>query len=441
MRVRLAGKGSPIPGLAIPDPNSGDNIPQTYIFADGEEFHKADWIGLGFTHYEAWCVGAAGGRGGAQASNTPYFPAVRTRPVMTPAEWDLYLELMIIYASMLQPPYGPYGQFNPPTYQPAPQGVINYYESQFPAHDPWYVSNYYPAAPAPFMVETSVQGGGGGGGGAHRVGGLLADLPEVVVAEVGVRGANAPHGQTVVNGVYTPIPDSLRMYDPPDGRLQELNNWATEFMNEYPVGTRVGFVPPGPGEDGGYSAFGDICKASGGKGGRPAKVWNGTEFVPDAAGGQGGAGDTIVAGGGGTGTPTGTTAQPPNGQDGTWDGTIGKGGGGGRGGVIGSPGNSFPYYSPPIPPRLPSSGGRGSFSYADTSIHGPRGAAGFWVQQGYDVDYYTGVVTPKLPVQTSAFTVPGTGGGAKADKKLKYGSHAIGFSPDGLCMIRIYAVE
>jgi hypothetical protein len=37
--------------------------------------------------------------------------------------------------------------------------------------------------------------------------------------------------------------------------------------------------------------------------------------------------------------------------------------------------------------------------------------------------------------------IPGGGGGAKADKKLKFGSKAVGFDPNGLCMIRIYKVE
>jgi collagen type III alpha len=166
-------------------------------------------------------------------------------------------------------------------------------------------------------------GGGGGGGGLHIVTGLLVALPalvEVVIGAAGADGADEPN---------------VGKADP---------SWHA----------------PLDGEDGGASTFnGETCKASGGKGGEGTKqgidvVWLGvgpassTFYRPGGRGGAGGIGGQVEAGGGAAGAGTiftdpgpGPHAREdgpqywsrPQGSDGSWDGTIGQGGGGGDGGT------------------------------------------------------------------------------------------------------------
>ena len=168
-------------------------------------------------------------------------------------------------------------------------------------------------------------GGAGGGGGLHRVQGLLSALPAACPVAVGIGGAA-----------------------------------GTEQVSDPALTTDGG--------DGGYSSFNDTtCRASGGKGGKRA-LSNSLTVTTQANGGQGGIGNSIVAGGGAIGGIAGTpTAAGPGiagtaGSDGTWDGSIGQGGGGGSGGVAKFGG---------VTCNPATAGGRGSFNPGDTGVYGP----------------------------------------------------------------------
>ncbi len=119
-----------------------------------------------------------------------------------------------------------------------------------------------------------------------------------------------------------------------------------------------------------------------------------------------GAGNSSVAGGGGAGS----VADLIKGSDGTWDGDIGKGGGGGRAGYA----NTFIDVGSGIPApntyKAASAGGQGSYSFADSTVFGAR---------GWPIDYEAG-----------------SGGGAKIGS-LQYGSHALGYDPNGAVIIRL----
>lgn len=82
--------------------------------------------------------------------------------------------------------------------------------------------------------------------------------------------------------------------------------------------------------------------------------------------------------------------------------------------------------------RRASSGGRGSFSYADTSVFGARQLrsthpAAVW---------RPGTPTPEVP----QIVVAGGGGGGRANHSLPFGSYAPGFSPHGVVLIRLTRV-
>lgn len=193
-------------------------------------------------------------------------------------------------------------------------------------------------------------GGAGGGGGYHKVRGLLSALPETCPIVVGEGG------------------------DP--GTTQTSNPALTT-----------------DGEDGGYSRFNvDTCRASGGKGGKRVQA-NSATVTTQAHGGEGGSGDSIVAGGGGDGATAGTPADPGPGtagadaEDGIFVYDIGKGGGGGAGGV-------GKYNHSVLNPA--SDGGNGSYNPGDTSTYGPGGSP------------------TTDPDATVAGIVPGGAGGAKA---------------------------
>lgn len=84
---------------------------------------------------------------------------------------------------------------------------------------------------------------------------------------------------------------------------------------------------------------------------------------------------------------------------------------------------------PPI--RLASSGGRGSFSYANTSVFGARGVR---------------AVDPSARQSLSVgdppqIVIPGGGGGARAFRSMPFGSHAPGFNPNGIVVIRLTRIE
>lgn len=373
MRVHLNGKGEPIPIVALPDPNLDETLPpQTFIFSENGNFIKTDYVGLGYTHFEVVCIGASGGRGGAS--------------------------------------------------QALSGGVLRTY------------------------------GGGGGGGGLHRVVGLLADIPDVCPVVVGQAGADGQDG----NGF-----DLVLTHVNPDPPYA----WTPD----------PGFIGPTDGADGGVSSFnGSTCRASGGKGGKKTRNYvrwvefqfPGTNtrtyeisyFIPGGNGGQGGKGDQSTAGGGADGASNRwkfivnegmvteriayeggemvQTSTPPDlwhgpinegvvfggadmtpAEDGVWDGVIGEGGGGGIGGTHVPP-------EVPVPAKtiLASSGGQGSFSFADTSVSGSRG------NRSSDPTYGRAIVA-------------GFGGGARASSLLKYGSRASGFDPNGLVFLRLTKID
>lgn len=280
MRFLLNGKGEPIMEIALPEYTlSGSLPPQTLILEDGVPFLKADWMSLGYTHYEVFCVGGAGGRG-ADGNGRGY-----TLPG-EPGNGLAYL-----------------GVSWPYYYVPLPGGGGTQH-----FHDP-------------YLSGGEIYGGGGGGGGMHIVAGALDELPDSCDVAVGQAGADAGTMQIsqptpITPNIATTYPEAIAnpgwlyapggVYDPP----------------------HLVFPPAADGEDGGASTFGDdICQASGGKGGKACARWDANRLWVSGNGGEGGSGGRSEAGGGGPGSNS--DANPP---DGSWDGSIGKGGGGGRGG-------------------------------------------------------------------------------------------------------------
>lgn len=67
MRIELKGVGEPIPEIALPAISS-DIQPQTLILPPGV-FSKGLYEDSGYTNYEVWCIGAAGGQGFRASSN------------------------------------------------------------------------------------------------------------------------------------------------------------------------------------------------------------------------------------------------------------------------------------------------------------------------------------------------------------------------------------
>lgn len=347
-RVQLSGEGFPIPAEALPDANTGGDIPPTTLLLPPGDFLKAEMMALGYTHYEVTCIGAVGGMGGR---------------IKFSGSWSY--------------------------------------------------------------------GGGGGGGGLHRVDGLLADLPDICPVIVGEAGAAGREGNDAP--VYRP------RINPATGLLYVPHIWDPN----------PAYIPPLVGSDGGASSFnGALCRASGGKGGAPTPVAyiNGDYTptpgeanpdplilyyprLPGGNGGEGGMGDSDVAGGGGMGAFSDYVYQdmPSHydhavltiAEDGLWDSIVGYGGGGGRGGTF------FQVSEPLVEQVLEdaSSGGQGSFSYTDTSVYGPRQS-----KQNSSSDYMA------KPI------VPGSGGGAKLGKTAHYGSRAPGANPNGVVQIRFVKI-
>lgn len=61
MRTELKGQGTPIPEIALPTVIS--DIPPTTMLLNPGNFVPATFINQGYTNFEVWCIGAAGGRG------------------------------------------------------------------------------------------------------------------------------------------------------------------------------------------------------------------------------------------------------------------------------------------------------------------------------------------------------------------------------------------
>lgn len=442
-QIEFDGLGTPIPTIALPPFGSDGNLPPTTLtFYVDDEFAVSQYRDLGFTHYEAWCVGGAGGRGGDVSNDLMYIIQVERRAV--PGDvWALRLELVRLYDYQLT---GVWDMMHP-LGVPGPRGdyigtMVENEEYQNPGHlltfNTYKQILLYPTAQA--------MGGAGGGGGFQKSSGLLADLDDLVSIKVGQAGGDQPYGQTTVNGIWVPLMD-LPYTDPasqpyPGSRIAEINNYFSTYLNVYP-GAHSSYFPPLAGGDGGYSSFGEVCKASGGKGGHPGKVWNGSAFVINGEGGAGGIGNSIVAGGGGAGS----TAEGINGEDGSWhpETGIGAGGGGGKGGLPSTFDGPYDprFPTPPVIQHLATAGGQGSYSFGDTSVYGARQFRQPWTYLKPVPGYYTsggptdGTVTYVSTTVSTALVVPGGGGGARPNGSLKAGSKATGYSPNGVVLLRL----
>jgi len=145
MRFRLFGYSGvrpPVPGTEVVDPvDPGpepevppDEIPEplTIVLEDGDTFHKATYLAMGYNRFDVMCIGAAGGHAGHSKQTIPDSGSHRNS---LPLDYDLYWNSL-----------------------------------------------------------RHVFGGAGGGGGAHRIKGRLALLPTnvpVIVGDAGADGAYA----------------------------------------------------------------------------------------------------------------------------------------------------------------------------------------------------------------------------------------------------------
>jgi hypothetical protein len=447
MRIRLGGLGIPIPGIALPDPNlSGERPTQEIIFADGDEFHKDTWISLGYTHYEVWCVGAAGGQGGGMAGVQW---DVTTEQLVTPLNvWNAWKDLWRYGAPIYVSEAGRW------------MTQAEHMEYTNPAHLGWvntWHRSYLGIGGFEGVLSPEAIGGAGGGGGVHVVPGILADLPDVVPVTVGTSGSDGSFGQVETPEELTLEPhfwalrdhhfwgaEDSRYYDDPYDMalLQILNPWFERWPEPH-----NSLPPPGNGQDGGASSFGDIAMASGGKGGGKCVSWVGEDRFLSGHGGDGGLGGRLIPGGGGLGSK-----NFANGLDGSWDGAIGGGGGGGRGGASGPRPRRIMYSVPralvhqltsdklwpdgvSIAGRKATAGGRGSFSYADTSVYGQRQYPTTYGAVDANYAEYNWTSGELLNI------VPGGGGGVRAVRKRMVGSDAQSYSPDGLTLIRLIKIE
>lgn len=472
MRAFLGGRGLPRDEFALGGAggNADSNTPVVLLLGDGEVFTPEDYISLGFTNFDAWCVGASGGRGG-DAADIVKWRVTKTQEVMTGGVWADYVASAVaqdawrpgyLYTLYLLPsdtPPSSYDHRDLDYYDsygnhitPGPGSPIRYWltpaqyaEWQNPTHMGT-VTHWQ----EPILYKTPFIGGGGGGGGLHVVSGLLGDLPSSVIAEVGQQGSDGVAGQAFqaapwdasyywqpwTSGVGFYSREGLRL----DGGMNEERwNWANRWPNGRPL-----MDPPAEGSPGGASSFGDICQASGGKGGKPAIQWAGATRQQYAHGGAGGAGGQVTPGGG----ADGSISSGP-GKDGTWNGDIGKGGGGGRGGVemheIFS--MSSGYVTVPFIPA--TEGGRGSLNFADTSVWGARGPLGTYLR-ALRTFLYTDTEGPRgnllnLPPAVDTLIPkpvnPGSGGGARIPGGRKYGSRAAGYSHDGAVLLRLFKLD
>lgn len=406
-RIYLGGEGAPIPQIALPDPNIGDSAPIFLVLANGQTFDKADYISLGFTGYEVWCVGAAGGRGsqgGGRIVTTPEDlrsgGVIWKETIITERYSDAMWQTVLKSYDYVAAESGVTGYSVEINGRPTWLTVHQFAEYVNPNH-----LNTITVYSDPVLALAPMYGGAGGGGGLHVVSGLLVDLPDSVLVAIGQAGADAPPGQIQSNGPWDPVPPPW----PPDPLYWNgtyyyddavLLNASERWPSVHPT-----LPKPVAGGDGGASSFGAIAKASGGKGGGPSITWPGNVRTFTGKGGDGGLGGRTTAGGGGLGS-----SSDASGEDGSWDGTIGGGGGGGRGM------NASTGVANVNPKANSTKGGKGSFSYGDTSVYG--------VQQNVQL--------------VGSDVIPGGGGGARLPGSRQFGSHAPGFDPNGFVGIRLY---
>jgi hypothetical protein len=87
-----------------------------------------------------------------------------------------------------------------------------------------------------------------------------------------------------------------------------------------------------------------------------------------------------------------------------------------------------------------SAGGKGSFSFGDTTVFGPGQPRQAFKKNEYAFSPADGSITSVTQTTTGKNVVAGGGGGAHRND-LKYGSIAAGYFPQGLVLIRIYKLE
>jgi hypothetical protein len=495
-RIEFDSKGVPIPSQALPPPGSTD-LPQTVLtFAEDTELSMTEYIETGYTHFEALCIGGSGGRGGDGSNQVVMLKESSTQAVPQNV-WDLRREqgtyedweeqnfgynrepdrwrpplLNRNYVAAVAPAPGqPRWNTDSTLYLLPPNGDFYRYLELIGDHgfrfradasplvEPWitygeigrtYLQLFDMKYTSPYMMNFTTwleailwpmiqgMGGGGGGGGFHRAFGALDELPDTVSIVVGKAGADAGYAQTKQLGSWTP-PMEIFFYDPNAEshpymkRKREIQNYFTNYTNSYPDPTTF---PNNPvkGQDGGASSFGDFAQASGGKGGEPGMVWDGTKFIFKGDGGAGGIGGQLTAGGG----AAGSTVEGVNGSDGTWfpETGIGQGGGGGKGGRATTGGSGPPFYTPST--KHPgSAGGQGSYSFGDPTVYGHRQIQQPWTYMkpviGPPGTGYTTVLTMDADNQVIA----GGGGGARPFPNIKVGSRAQDYSPDGMVLLRL----
>lgn len=414
-RIEFDGQGTPIPSIALPPFGSDSDLPPTmFTFLENAEFPVEQYRTLGFTHFEAWCVGAAGGRGGDSAVDIPYVGYDEVRRPVPQDMWDLHLshfDNVTLYS------YGTTGG-------PRGNGLMTQREAQ-EWQNPTHLMTFYTYKPFLLFPGMMGMGGGGGGGGLHRVSGLLVDLPETALVVVGKAGTDAGYGQVRQLGVWTP---TIR-----DTNIATPSSPEFEYYYSYPL-PHPSYPNPQPGIDGGASTFADtVAQASGGKGGGPGMIWDGVAFVRKGNGGDGGRGDRVSAGGGGAGS----IVEGVNGTDGVWNPEtgIGGGGGGGKGGKESESTGDPRFGTATIVQHLASAGGQGSYSFSDTSVYGQRqfriGMAAMQAQ------YVNGEVIFQPVGSAVNLIIPGSGGGARPFPNMKYGGRTTGYSPNGIVVLRL----
>lgn len=423
MRIGLSGQGDPIPTDPFSTDDDGDAL--SFYLNDGDSWEPGPLIADGRTQFQVWCVGASGGYGGPIDGGVVWAQSLATDTMDTDM-WDNHVHLFEYYYNHLG--------LSPVKSIPGNSSATLRQWLQY--HNPTHSFNRKTWWRSYLKAYLNRGPGAPGGGGLQVVTGDLIDLPESVAVVVGSAGADAPVGQTEVNGLWTPVLgviDLTTWTDSPfdaQGEHALVEGWPNssyplalaaynelkDWGNIFPE--TVSFPVPEVGEDGGPSSFGDICSASGGKGGAPAEVWSGSAFVVDSSGGDGGVGDSVVAGGGGAGSESTTE----NGADGTFASEIGQGGGGGH---------SSNFHDG-------TDGGKGSYSSSALGIFGERGVKDYLAvpyPNAFDPD--TGEPTHYLSPRSTKKIWPGAGGGVRVHGDGKYGSRAEGYDPDGAVFIRV----
>lgn len=436
-RIEFDGQGVPVPSIALPPFGSDSDLPPTVLtFAENAEFSVSDYKGLGFTHFEVWCVGGAGGRGGDASNSTGKVSEVVRRPVPQDV-WNLWLE-----QTRITDYFTSNGQWDHVYFYSIPGVGVAVPLTAAQAEDyfnPNHLLTFITTRTILLWPELQAMGGGGGGGGLHKAAGALTELTDTVSIVVGKAGADAGYGHTHQPGSWAPDINPVPYPNPgifpyPQNRLSEINNYFYAYLNSYPL-PHVAYDNPQLGGNGGASSFGTVCQASGGKGGDPGKVWNGSQFVVKGSGGSGGVGGQLTAGGG----AAGSTAEGVNGSDGIWlpETGIGQGGGGGKGGLASTRVYDSRFGEITETKHLATAGGQGSYSYADTSVYGQRQFRLPWTYLKPVIPYGAGTYTLVSTTDQENLVIPGGGGGARPFPNMKYGGRGIGFSLNGIVVLRL----